>query len=524
MKLKSLAVACAMMAVGSSFAAGTVSINGETHQVVYFGGATAPDNFLNDIAEGMLSGITYYVAPNYRAFAGAAKNIPTVQDGTKILFIKRSAGGSVFGVNPVARAQRVKTIDVNNCATTNTVDGVPNTPVNGSTAKLAFPCAVVGIDPGEANHAAASNTGLVIDFGVSDVEPAMFAGPLNTENDTPALSPAEVARLRVQAVNQLMMGLAATDTVPDTTMFSRSTFGAMLNGQIATWDQVDPSLEGDVVVCRRVEGSGTQTSYNWFFGNFPCSTNEAGSISPARMTNSFGWKAENPVTGLPGTGTVANPFIIDPSQGYTVIENSSSGNVRSCLAAANAGTDYNFASWDPETEATQNFRVTFSQGETDPELRPKYKAIGTLSLDSYTGTNGWSFRNLDGIGTFNASTQTPSANATGIFPSKENLIKGRYDFVVELSIQDRAVAVTNEQGDVVPAIAGIQKTFADEIVKRAGAPRYTGNFDNTVAPVSTPFAFASLPQFHAGAIDADLYVSKFSRRANTCSPLRYIGN
>ncbi|MBL8474994.1 MAG: hypothetical protein JNK71_02835 [Methyloversatilis sp.] len=523
MKLKSLAIACAMMAAGSSFAAGTVTISGVPHQVVYFGGATAPDNFLNDIATGVLTGITYYVAPNYRAFAGAANGVPGVANGTRVLFIKRSAGGSVFGVNPVARAQRVKTIDVNNCATTNTVDGIANTPVDGSTPKLAFPCAVVGVDPGEANHAAANNAGLVIDFGVSDVEPAMFAGPLNTENDTPALAPNEVARMRVQPVNQLMMGLAATNTVPDTTLFSRSTYGAMLNGQITTWDQVDESLSGDVVVCRRVEGSGTQTSYNWFFGNFPCSANEGGFVEPARMTSSFGWKTS-------GTGTTADPFIIDPSAGYTVIENSSSGNVRSCMQAANAGTDYTFTSWDPETASTKTFKVPFSS--TGP-----VKAIATLSLDSYTGTNGWSFRNLDGVGTFDASTQTPSANATGIFPSKENLIKGRYDFVVELSIQDRSVAVTNEQGDVVPAIAGVQKAFADEIVRRSGSPRFTGNFDNSGAQVSTPFAFASLPQFYAGLTDtngsevdgngvrwADRYVSKFTREANTCSPLKFFGN
>lgn len=511
MKLKSLAVACAMMAAGSSFAAGTVSIGGVVHQVVYFGGATAPDNFLNDIAEGVLTGITYYTASNYRAFAGAANNVPGVANGTRVLFIKRSAGGSVFGVNPVARAQRVKTIDVNNCS-------------GGAGTKASpFSCAVVGIDPGEANHGANSNSGLVIDFGVSDVEPAMFAGPLNTENDTPALTTAEVQRMRVQPVNQLMMGLAATNTVPDTTMFSRSTYGAMLNGQITSWDQVDDSLSGDVVVCRRVEGSGTQTSYNWFFGNFPCASNEGGFVEPARMTSSFGWKTS-------GSGTAGDPYIIDPTAGYTVIENSSSSNVRSCMAAANNGTDYTFTSWDPETQATKTFKVPFSA--TGP-----VKAIATLSLDSYTGTSGWSFRNLDGVGTYNAATQTPSANATGIFPSKENLIKGRYDFTVELSIQDRKVAVTNEQGDVIPAIAGVQKAFADEIVKRAGSPKFTGNFENAGVQVTTPNAYASLPQFFAGLTDSngsevdingvrysDIYVSKFTREANTCSPLKYFGN
>ena len=137
MKLKSIAAACALMAAGSSFAAGTVTIGGVSHQVVYLSGASAPDNFLADIAQGMLTNITYYTASgtNYRAYAGAANAVPGIANGTRVLFIKRSAGGSVFGVNPVARAQRVATIDVNNCATTNTVDGVANTPVDGSTPK-----------------------------------------------------------------------------------------------------------------------------------------------------------------------------------------------------------------------------------------------------------------------------------------------------------------------------------------------------------------------------------------------------
>lgn len=513
MKLKSIAAACALMAAGSSFAAGTVNIGGVPHEVVYLAGASAPDNFLADIAQGMLTGVTFYTASgtNYRAFAGAANAVPGIANGTRVLFIKRSAGGSVFGVNPVARAQRVITIDVNNC--------------NGGAGTQASPftCAVVGVDPGEQNHALPTNGGLVPDFGVSDVEPAMFQDPLNTENDAPALAPGEVARLSVTPLNQIMMGIAATNQLPATTVLTRSGYGAMLNGQITTWDQVDPTLSGDVAVCRRVEGSGTQTSYNWFFGNFPCAANEFGAIAPARMTDSFGWKAS-------GTGTSADPYEIDPSAGYTVVENSSSGNVRSCLAAANAGTDYNFSAFDPEEGKTNNFRATFSKSGP-------MKAIGVVSLDSYTSASGWSFRHLDGAGTFTGATQTSSAGATGIAPSKANLINGRYDFVVELSIQGRNVAVTNEQGDVVPAASGVQQAFATEFTRRAGSPQFTGNFENSGVQVSTPFAFASLPQNFAGLTDsngsptnndgvryADLYVSKYSRNANTCSPLRYIGN
>jgi hypothetical protein len=165
------------------------------------------------------------------------------------------------------------------------------------------------------------------------------------------------------------------------------------------------------------------------------------------------------------------------------------------------------------------------------------KAIGTLSLDSYGREDGWTFRHMDGAGTFNALTQTSSAGATGLAPSKANLINGLYDYVVEVSMQGRNVAVVNEQGDNIPALGGIQSAFFAEFVRRAGSPKYTGNFENTGTPISTPFAYSSLPQYYAGltnnggaAVDqngvryADRFVSKYSRDANTCAPLKFKGN
>lgn len=519
MKLKHLAFAVAAMSAGfAAQAAGTVNIGGVAHNVVYLSGASAPDNFLADIAEGMMTGVTHYTASNYKAFAGSANGIPGVANGTKVLFIKRSAGGSAMGVGPVARAQRVKTIDVNNCTS------------GAGTKASPFSCAIVGTDPGEAGHALVTNAGLVPDLGVSDVEPALFQEPFNTENDTPALSVAETARLTPTPVNQLMMGLVATKTVPASTYLSRAAYGAMLSGAAQTWDQVDPSLSGDVVVCRRVEGSGTQASYNWFFNNFPCSVQENGFTAPARMSDSYGFKES-------GSGTTADPYIINPTAGFTVIENSSSGNVRSCLQAANDGVDYLFTTWDSDEQKNNTFKVTFS--ESGP-----VKAVGVLSLDSYTSsiaTGDFSFRHLDGAGEYlyDAATKTlsSSAGATGIAPSKANLVAGKYDFVVELSMQSRNVAVSNEQGDNVPAIAGVQSAFATEFAKRAGSPQFTGNFENTGTQVSTPEAFASLPQYWAGLTNgsgsdvngsgvrfADLYVSKYTRNANTCAPLQYRGN
>lgn len=538
MQLKQIVIGCTLACAAlAAQAAGVVNVNGVPHNVVYLSGATAPDGFMGDIVESMMTNVKFYqnVSANgafqHRAYAGDAANISGVANGTKVLFMKRSKGGSVWGVNPVARAQRVETIDVNNCTS------------GAGTKASPFVCGTLGIDPGTDGAELPSNAGLVPDFGVADVEPALFQGPYNTENDQPALSPVEVARLQPTAVNQLMMGLVATNQVPASTVLTRAAYGAMLNNQIQTWDQVDPALSGDVAVCRRVEGSGTQTSYNWFFSNFPCQSAAKGSAAPARMSDSYGFKAGSaaelgvarnangdPADASAEPGSVNNPWVIDPSYGYTVIENSGSGDVRNCLKNANAGADHYFRAWDSDDQKEYHFVATFSASGP-------MKAVGVLSLDSYNQESGWSFRTMDGAGTFNAATQTTSAGATGVAPSKANLINGRWDFAVELSMQYRTVGVSNEQGDNIAAISGVTKAVADTFILRAGDPKYVSNFDTTATYASKPNAYASLPQGYAGLSTsggattngsgvryADLYVSKYTRNANTCSPLSFVGN
>lgn len=534
MKLKHIALGCSLaVAAFAASAAGTVTIGGNAYHVVYLSGASGSDSFLSDIANSMLSGVSYFKnvsgngATQQTAYAGTANGIPGITNGTRILFIKRSKGGSGFGVAPVARGQRIETIDVTNCAT------------GSGTSADPYVCGTIGLDPGTAGANTNANTGMVPDFGVSDVEPNMFQEPYNTENDAPALSPVETSRLTAKPVYQLIETMVATDALPATTVLTRANYGAIMSNQIQTWDKVDPSLSGDVAVCRRVEGSGTQTAYNWYFNHFPCATAANGATGPVRMTDSYGWKYDtaagyglpdsngNAATGVAGSAT--NPYVIEAAAGFTVIENSGSGDVRNCLTAANNGSNYYFASWDPEEQKTNYFVATFANSGP-------MKAIGVLSLDSYNKENGWHFRMMNGAGTFNAATQTASAGATGTAPSKANLLNGNYDFEVEQSMQYRNTGTTNEQGDSAPAISGLEKAFADELIARAGSPKYTGNFQ---APGSTsvPNAFASLPQYYAGLTDsngsatdgngvryADLYVSKYSRNANTCKPLQYYGN
>ena len=505
MKLSKIALSCALACTAMSAQAASVPVPVGT-TTVYLSGATAPDNFLQDIATNLLQPgfISATSGTNYRAFLGKAAAIPGVTNGTDILFIKRSKGGSVWGVDPVARANRIETIDLSSCTLVN-----PTTYIN---------CAVKGIDPGLAGNADLSNPGIVSDFGVSDVEAKMFKFPFNTENDQSALTAEEVAVLQPKPINQIMMGIVATNAVPAATYISRSAYGAMLAGKIRSWDQLDANLSGPVTVCRRVDGSGTQTSYNWFFSGFPCNATDSGYLEtpPASVTDS------DSITG--GTGTSADPFIIDPS-GYTVFENSTSGDVRNCLNKAQSGGVHKVRG-----ENDLWYQVTFPANT---------KAIGVLSLDSYkdvtVGTTGWNFRMLDGAGTYTVGKNvgtTPvmnadvaSAGATGIAPSKDNLLNGKYDFTVELSMQYRKDPVTNVNGDtVIPLTAPANATklaVVNEFIIRAGDTRYTGNDGIAaagLAATSVPKAYASLPQYFSYTTKP-LYVSKYSRNANTCAPL-----
>jgi len=509
MQIKKLSAACAVALASLSAPAFALTAFDTPDLTVFLSGATAPDNFLEQIATGMFNGTVKntdyfkYIdngdGKQQRAFFGTMKTtavdptIPAALSGKKVLFIKRSTGGSVFGVNPVARAEGLAILKI---ATPGCVL------VSGD-----YKCPVVGVDPGVG---APTGDEVAADFGVSDVNPALFKEPFNVEFGKTQLSPAEVAGMTVTQVNVLAMGYAVTNTIPDNTYFSKAIYGALISGNLTDWTQVDaalaPAAGNQVVVCRRVPGSGTQTSYNWHFNNFPCSTGSiagSGATAPTRMSDS----ASGVVS---GSGTSGDPFVIDPTAGYTVIENSTSGNVRDCLnKAANGGT-HTF-----KDEEGKSYSVNFGGGG--------YGAVGILSVDSLTANSsagtppgsapligatdpatglGFSFRAADGAGAMwdaapASSTVTVATSGNGVHPTKQNLIDGKYEFAVELTMQYR-----ND-------LAATKKVFADFFIARAGAPAFNTN----------PWV-AALPPAYDPTTTAN--VAKGTHFGNMCAPLQLL--
>lgn len=488
------------------------------YDMIYLTGASGPDNFLETTITAWLdTGYTKITdgTSNYRAFVGRTRNaapVPAAHRNKSIRFIKRSAGGSIWGVNAVARDEFVQVLDVKNTSGTCSTSGATRT------------CPLTGVD---------GVSGLKPTFGVSDVSPKMFKGPLNVEWDKVAgktvtqLSPAETGVLTIKAANTLMMGIVATNVVPATTNFSRAVYGDLLrSGGYADWTQVDPSLTApggpleakpQVVVCRRVPGSGTQTSYNWFFGGFPCTQGSqvgAQYTEPKRMPDSAGYDVDG--NGVPGDqsgagvqdgASAATAYVIDVTAGQTILENLGSGDVRNCLDKAQNGGVYTF-----QDETGKYFKVDFGTGG--------YGAVGVLSLDSLdnkpkspaapdscnatTGQSvcGWSFRNLDGAGTYVDSNPASglaivqAGPGTGIAPSKANLVDGKYDFAAELTFQYKTAKL---------AATPVTKSFVDEVINAIGQPA-----GNTSAWV------AALPPAPQSANTA-----KASRGSNQCGPLQY---
>lgn len=344
--------------------ANDVANGGANPRVVYVSGASAVQKGIGGIAANLFSGTPIWFANSnnatsgdYFAVAGTYNNPGDAWHGLNVIYLERVVGGSVWGVNPVARATPIPTMNVSsgNCGSTGT----------GASATTAYSCGTSTL------------LSMVPDAGVSDVAPAMFQSPINTEGETPAdsLDPVtELPLLTSTAIYGLAFGVPVTTSVPTSVKFTKSLVAALYAGNVGTWAGVPGAGSGDVVICRRVPGSGTQAVYNSYFGNFPCTTNYN---VPADRYASGAWDdVTRTFTVTPGTG------------GVVVVENSTSNDVKSCLDKAVNGGSYPTKDRDG-LPVTVNFTAAGN------------KAIGTLSMDSLNGsttTSNWTFRNMDGDG------------------------------------------------------------------------------------------------------------------------------
>jgi len=475
------AVACATLAaqaqVVGSPAEAIVNDANANGRVLFISGASAVQGGLGQIATTLFQpGTSYLFHPaastgrtnsDYRAYAGKlAAAAGTWAAGTNVIIVNRARGGSVQGVNPVARGESIENLAVT-AATCSTGAGTSASPFLCSTLETRVP-----------------------DAGVSDVAPKLFAGEFNTEGEPgePALSPAELARLNVEAIYGLAFGVPITNNLP-LFKLNKAALSSLMTGNLGTWNQVDASLPADdILLCRRVNGSGTQAVANLYYGNYPC--NKDLSNPPADREAGAAWD-------------FVNTFVVEGDTGaLNVVENSSSGNVRTCLSNAVTAANATFvANATPGTFTVTNgvgswtgtvgyttyvtadragnpVGVAFRNGRA-------HKAIGVLSMDSLanssTGATGFSFRALDGAGRLE-NTGVPAAGSTGRLPTKADYMDGTWDMQGWISFNipntttgnKRALANNFKAAAKAPAVLAAQSGLALVAGAIPGTPDPTG--------------------------------------------------
>lgn len=383
MKLKRLFAAIALAFAGQAVALPPTTV---PNLDVFESGASAQQRSLGALFDDLCTAgsldVYYDTATNgsnYRAYFCTAPGFGNV------LFNNRARGGSFFGVNPVARAEAIErmTVDASCVATGNVFPAVPQ-----------YTCPNVEQD--------------IPDFGVSDVEPALFTG-INVATGDTQLTLAELTQLLPAAQHAVVFGVAVSVSLytalqtaqglPVGDLNSDAARPSLSKAQITAvidnintvyhinWAAIGVPANPPVIVCRRVNGSGTQASSNQYFMSNPCSL-PAYRLTPAVAANS--------------------------NANYTVVENSTSGGVRSCLTNASNASRF---------------------------------ALGVISLESIPSpTDQWRFIKIDGVD-----------------PTLVNTVNGLYDFTVEQSIQRRSVVV-----DGVPVLSGAALSFYNTFSNRSG--------------------------------------------------------
>ncbi len=361
----------------------------------------------------------------------------------KVLFHKRSAGGSAYGVNNVMNNQAIEAMAV-------TASNCKQDPAEAKKDAAGNPVWRCDAATGTSNILSKAS-----DVGVSDVNPTLFRG-LNTPTGGTDVNITDVPKkLVVQSGGALVFGVPVTKSLRDALQraqidqgrlgaacegddteacmpsLSRYQIASLATGSIGKWSKLyvaangttkkltdyakASEISGDdkVYICRRVRGSGTQTQFNAKFLNYPC----AGSAGGTPV------EAPNPLTG---------PM---------VVMNSGAGDVDVCLDDFNNGTN---------------------NGKNNT-TSAKVWAIGLQSTEkNATLSYGYRFIKVDGVA-----------------PTLENAATGRYLDFAEVTWQWL-------QPGVAGAPTGDKLKIIQKIAKDAGKPSILAGID---AGLKHPFGY-----------------------------------
>ena len=487
MKLHQIAFAAAAALIGSQASALSITDTNASGTVkVYASGASAVSNVLAGVfVQNCASSLDIYgskagvgntdanTGDSYRVYSCTLKAEADLDTdlkgkglgGRNVAMWKRDAGGSAYGVFPVALGQLSNDLVISSTSCTAT-GSVASYAAGASRPTFSFTCTDV-------------ETVRAPEMGFSDVEPAFFTG-INVPDDLVAtfgggLSAGQLAALNIVPTFQTVFAVAVSNTLytalqtaqatAGTPSIPQNVAGSLFRGELSDptngrgWHALGVAApDSQVNICRRAPGSGTQAAANLQFSGFPCSAASVG--EPVRFDAS-----DDP------SNNVAGPFT---GGSLNVFEGSSTGNVRDCLSNANDQGAY---------------------------------AVGHVSREN-AETAKWKFVALDGV-----------------VPSRDNLKAGKYGYAVESTAQYLKSLVTGLKATVPgnptqtalnTAKAGFIEGFSLAAGRPANLAKIATATQNGVAALPTKGTF--------GGTGADgTFVSRVARvQGNNCTPLSVV--
>jgi len=382
-----------------------------------------------------------------------ASKVPNLQWDAKVLFLKRSIGGSGLGVAPLIESRQIEALNIFKSSCTQTNDNPNN-----------WICNTNEPDP---------FTLLIPDFGISDVEPLLFRGP-NTPAGYNPVTGASAQLLETRVVAALLFGVPVTNglynalqviqkdrgELPDTCQIgdytetcmpslSRQQIATLISGTIQNWDEFKFEKDGqtysftdypgvDLLIneqkvatgrefsnfvhfCKRTSGSGTGAQQYIKYLNNPCAS---GTLSPSEWDNPF--------------------------DGPRALLNSSSGSMDQCLDDFDKGTNYSRS-----INGERHNQDIFSE---QPIVG---WAFGQQSMEKNANLqSGYKFIKIDGVA-----------------PTLVNAHKGTYNDWVETSFQWRKNSLTGNKLRIIekivadsmnPAYMNIYNQYSDYSFGQSG--------------------------------------------------------
>jgi len=393
MKCKTLAAAILAAVAAPAFAIVPGSEpNAYPRLDVYGSGATAIDKQLLALAKQICSAGTLDIftdsasspqGSKYSAYYCeiTAATVPGLTQPYNLMLHKNSNGGSANGIQPLTNGatedQMIITTGVgSNCGTAS---------VTTSTGNPVWVCNKANVD---------NTKGL--DFGISDVEPSLFASLGLALGAAPIVSSAMNANTfglpvttALYTALQKAQGLTPGSTdVSQAPSLSRSQISSILSGGIQDWTQlkvnnvslnlvagVTAPVNTKVQVCRRTADSGTQAQAGVFFNGLGCSANVPTMLGD---NTTFDTTAD-------GTTAASNLAPFGAVVKKTIVhEYTGSSGVKDCLSALNTAN-----AWGVGILSLENNSAKYKFVKIDGVAPTLKNVAGNRYGDYFTSTIQW---------------------------------------------------------------------------------------------------------------------------------------